>query len=285
MDMYILLICFCILLTGLFWWASFKPPVIKELLFVKEELDFIEIASGKKAAYLRRTFPIKDVINIAIAIGLAIFFIFIFNNIIAAILAFGFYLIYSYQKKILHKKKIDEHIEKQTEVALRQMGSHFLASKDFLFALKETAKYTQPPLKDEFNQVIAEVTVAGEPLLSSLLEMAERINNKDMKTFVKAAVKSEEMGTDTAEVINMITDLIKEKNDLKEELRTEAKGQMTTINVFLAVIPISLLIILLIPTALNTLQNTKAGQFTLIFLVLVQYCSWYFARWKGEIDL
>lgn len=210
--------------------------------------------------------------------------VFILKNWAAAVLMVV--LLYFYREKSI-KFKEDEHkaaIDAQAETALQLIASLYETMGDMVAAFEKTAACVPSPMSDELRRVVAEYR-AGRPLPEAMLDLAERSGSRDIDVFVRGVILSEKYGTNTSEVIQDVSNLIKDRITLRDELKNEVRGQKLTVNIFLALIPIvGTLIFVFSPDARHTMTATTLGQVIVCGLIGVMYAGWYLTQGQGAVD-
>jgi len=199
-----------------------------------------------------------------------------------ALLSAAIWMVFAH--KILdmtYEGKVKQPVAEQAELALQLLAESYEVTKDLLEAFKQVAGVMEPPLKEEFEILIADNNL-GKDINACMIEFAERIDNRDMETFVRGIVLSSHYGTDTYEVLNETSEIIRERRELKEELISETKGKNFTITIFLLAIPLALVYLMATSEpARNMFINSSKGHNLLCLTLLVEFVSWYFSRQKG----
>jgi tight adherence protein B len=124
-------------------------------------------------------------------------------------------------------RKTRTAFEDQLPGALSLIASSMSAGHTFLRAIQMMCEESDPPLADEFAQVVAE-TRLGDPLVSALQRMAERVAIRDVDWIVQAIRIQQTVGGRLAEVLHTLADFIRSRDEVRREVSVlTAEGRMS----------------------------------------------------------
>jgi tight adherence protein B len=129
---------------------------------------------------------------------------------------------------------------------LQVMASAMRAGHSFIGALAVVVDDSPEPSASEFRRVVADEQF-GVPLEDALRTVVERMDNRDLAQVALVAALQRETGGNTAEVLERVTETIRERFDLRRLVKTlTAQGRMSRWVV--SALPVGLLLII---TAIN----------------------------------
>jgi len=165
----------------------------------------------------------------------------------------------------LRRRRRVRAIDRQLVEGLTQVSSSIRAGFAMLQAIDGAALRLQPPLSEEFARLVADVRL-GSSLEDSLISMGERIESYDLDLVITATLIQRETGGNLAEILDNVTETIRERDRIRGEIRTLTASQRFTSSV-ISVWPIVLAFVffLLNPDLISNLWEETAG----IILLLV----------------
>jgi tight adherence protein B len=129
---------------------------------------------------------------------------------------------------------------------LQVMASAMRAGHSFIGALAVVVDDSPEPSASEFRRVVADEQF-GVPLEDALRSVVERMDNRDLAQVALVAALQRETGGNTAEVLERVTETIRERFELRRLVKTlTAQGRMSRWVV--SALPVGLLLII---TAIN----------------------------------
>ncbi len=140
-------------------------------------------------------------------------------------------------------------------------------------AMEAVAREAPPPASTEFKRVVAETSI-GVPLEIALDNMLTRIDSEDLDLVFTAVMIQREVGGNLAEILDTISETIRERVRIKGEIRTlTASGRITGTLIGLLPVALSILLLLVSPSYMSQLffGPEKGGAF--IPLVPIP-CGW-----------
>ena len=137
------------------------------------------------------------------------------------------------------------------------------AGHSLLGALSVVVDDAGEPTRTEFRRVIAEEQL-GVPLEHAIEEVARRMDCRDLEQVALVAALGRETGGNTAEVLDRVTDTIRERADLRRLVRTlTTQGRMSRWVVSFLPVVLLVLITLINPEYVSPLYDKTAGRFFL----------------------
>lgn len=206
------------------------------------EEDLIQVKSPWRAS---------ELLVVSIALALFVFVILaalgwgLLSLLIAALCLF---LPWGYVKllRVRYYRAFDE----QLADALLLMANSLRAGFSFLQALETVAHEARPPLSDEFTRLTQEISV-GVPTNQALENLRMRIQSMDVNLMVTAVLIQREVGGGLAEILEIISEVIRERLRIKGEIRVlTTQGRAT--GVLLSALPIFMMLLLHLVSTSNT---------------------------------
>jgi tight adherence protein B len=117
----------------------------------------------------------------------------------------------------------------QLSDTLQLISSSMRAGQGFMQALDAVARESDSPTSEEFNRVVLE-TRLGRDLVDAIKGMAERIRCEDLEWVIPAVEINREVGGDLAEVLEQVGATIRDRADLRRQVKTlSAEGRLSAI--------------------------------------------------------
>lgn len=173
--------------------------------------------------------------------------------------------------KILIERKIQKRIVKfddQLASALDMMVSSLRGGFSLINAMELISKDMPRPISEEFGNVLKEIKL-GLTLEKALNNLLERVQSEDLELIVIATLIQMQTGGNLAEILDNISATIRERVQLKREVKTlTAQGKIS--GRILAALPIVIAIILFMmdPGYIGVLLNNTIGVI-MIFIALL----------------
>jgi tight adherence protein B len=187
------------------WWSRFK-----------EELEIAEI----------RVSAIQIVVLTGLVTTILLWLLYTAGGLLFAPLAFfvPFIVRSVIKRKLNHRRKL---FSEQLPDNLQVLSSALRAGHSFVGALSVVVDDSPSPSREEFRRVIADEQL-GVPLQDALDEVARRMDNRDLEQVSLVAALQRETGGNTAEVLDRVTDTIRERFELRRLVKTlTAQGRMS----------------------------------------------------------
>ncbi len=147
--------------------------------------------------------------------------------------------------------------------ALTTMSNALRAGYSFQQAVDAIATEMEPPISEEFSQVMREVSM-GVPLETSLEAMNKRVGSSDFELVVTAVIIQREVGGNLAQILDTISDTIGERIRMKREIfALTAQGRLSALILFLLPFGIGFFMYCANPDQILMLFNDQMGRIAL----------------------
>ena len=170
--------------------------------------------------------------------------------------------------RALIKRKVDKKrrlFADQLPDNLQVLASALRAGHSFIGALSVVVEDAPEPSRSEFRRVIADEQL-GVPLEDALQVVVDRMDSRELEQVALVAAVQRNSGGNTAEVLDRVTDTIRERFELRRMIRTlTAQGRMSRWVVSLLPLFLLLVITLLNPSYMHVLYATTGGRIALVF--------------------
>jgi len=151
---------------------------------------------------------------------------------------------------------------------LQVLASALRAGHSFVGALSVVVDDCPEPSQGEFRRVIADEQL-GVALDEALRVVVRRMENRDLEQVAVVAALQHETGGNTAEVLDRVTDTIRERSELRRLVQTlTAQGRMSRWIVSALPVILLVLITLINPRYMQPLFTTTIGH-ALLFVAIV----------------
>src|SRR5207253_6397036 len=147
---------------------------------------------------------------------------------------------------------------------LQVLASALRAGHSFIGALSVVVNDAPEPAKTEFSRVVADEQL-GVPIEDALRVVVERMDSRELEQVALVAALQRETGGNTAEVLDRVTDTIRERFELRRTVNTlTAQGRMS--RWVLTSLPLVLLgaITLFNPGYMQVMYSAQAGKVLLV---------------------
>jgi tight adherence protein B len=165
------------------------------------------------------------------------------------------------QKKLAHQRKL---FAEQLPDNLQVLASALRAGHSFIGALSVVVNDAPQPAKSEFQRVVADEQL-GVPIDDALHVVVERMQSRELEQVALVAALQRETGGNTAEVLDQVTDTIRERFELRRTVQTlTAQGRMS--RWVLTFLPLFLLlaITLINPGYMGVMYHSSTGRILLV---------------------
>jgi tight adherence protein B len=147
---------------------------------------------------------------------------------------------------------------------LQVLSSALRAGHSFVGALSVVVDDSPSPSREEFRRVVADEQL-GVPLQDALDEVARRMDNRDLEQVSLVAALQRETGGNTAEVLDRVTETIRERFELRRLVKTlTAQGRMSRWVVSALPVVLLTVITLINPGYMEPLYQTSTGRGLLV---------------------
>jgi tight adherence protein B len=147
---------------------------------------------------------------------------------------------------------------------LQVLASALRAGHSFIGALSVVVNDAPEPARSEFQRVVADEQL-GIPIDEALHVVVERMDSRELEQVALVGALQRETGGNTAEVLDQVTDTIRERFELKRTVQTlTAQGRMSRWVLTLLPIVLLLAITLINPGYMHVMYASTAGKALLI---------------------
>jgi tight adherence protein B len=181
------------------------------------------------------------------------------NPLVSGILSIMIFFVPPIAVNFAINKKRDK-FESQLPGALSLLRNSVEAGMSFLQSMELVANEMDPPISDEFSKVIHESQV-GIDLKTSFHRMLERVDSTELKLMTIAVLIQREVGGNLSEILDIILETIRERIQLKGEIKAiTAQGRASA--ALIGALPPLLLVVMnfINPDYMSPLFTTFLGQ-------------------------
>lgn len=115
----------------------------------------------------------------------------------------------------------------QLSDTLQLLASSLRAGQGLMQAIDSVAKEGEAPASDEFRRVVVEARL-GRDLIDSLRAMSDRVRCEDFNWVIPAIEINREVGGDLAEVLDTVSSTIRDRADIRRQVKTlSAEGRLS----------------------------------------------------------
>ena len=144
--------------------------------------------------------------------------------------------------------------------AIDMMGRALRAGHSMTASINVVAEQSLEPVRSEFGEIFKQQNF-GLPLRDAMTQMLDRVPSQDLRVLVTGMLVQKETGGNLAEILDRISNTIRERLKIHGEIKTHtAQGRMT--GWILCLLPVVMLIVINIinPGYSNMLVNTPTGK-------------------------
>ncbi|MEL7656472.1 MAG: type II secretion system F family protein [Bacillota bacterium] len=168
------------------------------------------------------------------------------------------------------RNKRQTEFNKQLGESLVVMSNCIKSGFTFLQAMESIANDMQPPISTEFSSAIREMRF-GVNKNDALRHMVDRVQNNDLGLLVSAVMTSEQVGGNLSEILDIISETIKDRIRIKQEVRIlTAQGRMSGIVIGLLPVFIILFLMILNPQYFMSFFEASIGKIMIGVSVLME---------------
>lgn len=165
---------------------------------------------------------------------------------------------------------------------LSLMVNGLRAGYSTLMAMEAISREMPSPMSDEFRRVVQEIQL-GIPMEEALTHLVRRINSDDLDMVITAIDVQREVGGNLAEVLDVISDTIRERVRIKGEIQAlTAMGRYTAW--VISLLPVFLMVFLYLVNRPYIMQffnpETRACGIPMLLLAAVMVISGFIAVQK-----
>jgi tight adherence protein B len=152
---------------------------------------------------------------------------------------------------------------------LQVLSSALRAGHSLIGALSMVVEDSPEPARSEFRRVIADEQL-GVPLEDAFAVVVERMDSRDLEQVALVAALQRETGGNTAEVVDRVSETIRERMDLRRMVRTlTTQGRMSRWIVSLLPVGLLVLITTINPGYMKPLYTQPVGRALLVFAAVM----------------
>jgi tight adherence protein B len=153
------------------------------------------------------------------------------------------------------RSKFDE----QVPDTLQLLTGGMRAGHSLLRAVDAAAQESEAPMADELSRVVNETRI-GRDLGSSLNDVAQRTQSEDFAWVAQAIEIHREVGGDLAEVLDHVGETIRDRNQIRRQVRAlSAEGRMSALVLLALPVVMFFALMLINPTYAQTFTSTVPG--------------------------
>lgn len=168
------------------------------------------------------------------------------------------------------KKKRGRMLNSQLPQALTLISNGLRAGFSFPQSLNVAGKEMDSPISDEFLKVLRDNSL-GKPMEEALENLSKRTDDEDLDMFVTALLIQRQVGGNLAEVLDTISNTIRERVKLRGEVRSlTAQGRLSAFIISLLPIALALVISVLNPGYLDVMFTTLPGIIALVVAIVME---------------
>jgi tight adherence protein B len=190
-------------------------------------------------------------------------------------------------RSVLKRKlrKTREAFGDQLPDSLQVLASALRAGHSLIGALSVVVEESAEPSKREFRRIVTDEQL-GVPLEEALDRVAKRMKSRDLDQVSVVAELQRRTGSNSAEVLDRVTDTVRERFALRRLVRTlTAQGRMS--RWVLTGLPIGLLLLIAVlnPGYLHPLLHTGFGKSLLVIGAVMVTCGSLIIKKIVEIEV
>jgi tight adherence protein B len=169
--------------------------------------------------------------------------------------------------RALIKRKVDRKrrlFAEQLPDNLQVLASAMRAGHSFIGALSVVVEDAPDPSRSEFRRVVADEQL-GVPLEDALHVVVERMDSRELEQVALVAAVQRQSGGNTAEVLDRVTDTIRERFELRRTVQTlTAQGRLS--RWIVSALPVFLLVVITLinPGYMSVLYGSTGGRVALV---------------------
>jgi tight adherence protein B len=168
------------------------------------------------------------------------------------------------------KRKRMALFNSQLSDSLSIMGNCLKAGFSLHQSIESIAREMPDPVSKEFSRTLREIQL-GVAMEKALGNMAERIKNDDLELIVSAILIQRQTGGNLSEILETISNTIKERIKIKKDVRVLTANARTS-GLIVGMLPVFILGLLMLinPEYVSLFFTTRAGITMLIIAVILE---------------
>lgn len=156
---------------------------------------------------------------------------------------------------------------------LQVLASALRAGHSFIGALSVVVNDAPEPARSEFQRVVADEQL-GVPIDDALRVVVDRMQSRELEQVALVGALQRETGGNTAEVLDQVTDTIRERFELQRTVQTlTAQGRMS--RWVLTLLPLFLLLVISVinPGYMSVMYDSTGGRVVLVLSGISVICG------------
>lgn len=249
---------------------------IEALVKVKQKKStFLSTYYEKKRKKLAQAYILmkpEEFLLLSIAISTTLFLLFCLSSKILGIAIIGFFIGFMIPDSYINaiKKKRGKKLNEQLPEALNIISNGLRAGLSFSQAISLAGRDLESPIADEFTKVLRDNTL-GKSLEDSLLDLTNRTDDEDVDMFVTAMIIQRQVGGNLSEILDTISNTIRERVRLKGDVNTlTAQSKLSAVIISLLPVVIIFILYALNPGYIGLLFSTTIGLLMVGIAVFLQ---------------
>lgn len=143
--------------------------------------------------------------------------------------------------------------------AITLISNSLKAGYSFQQAIDSVATEMPPPISDEFKKLLKELRLGAETE-KALNNILKRVESDDFELLITAVIIQREIGSNLSEILDNISNTIRERIKLKGEINTlTAQGKISGLIVSLLPIVLGVILYIINPEYIMTLFKSETG--------------------------
>ena len=216
--------------------------------------------------------------QIMVLTGVGSLLVFLFVNVVfgSLLIAIALAVAVPFGVRSLLKRQLSRQrrlFAQQLPDNLQVLASALRAGHSFIGALSVVVNDAPEPARSEFQRVVADEQL-GVPIDDALRVVVERMESRELEQVALVGALQRETGGNTAEVLDRVTDTIRERFELQRAVQTlTAQGRMS--RWVLTALPLFLLlaITLINPGYMEVMYGSTGGRVILVLSAISVTCG------------
>lgn len=155
--------------------------------------------------------------------------------------------------------------DSQLTEAIVVISNSLKAGYSFLQSVAVVSEQIKEPLGKEFRRLLKEMSL-GMPEVEAYRNLQNRVQSEDLNLLINALLIQKDIGGNLSEILDNISETIRERQKIKNELKTlTAQGRLTGMIISLLPVFLGFIIYLFNKEYIMLLFTTKIGIGMLIF--------------------
>lgn len=169
----------------------------------------------------------------------------------------------------LRQSKRRSAFDLQLPDLIMTLSGSLRAGHSVMRAFDSAVQEFEAPMSEELSRIVNEARVGRDPE-STMMEIAERMDSEDFSWIAEAILINREVGGDLAQVLDQVGETIRERAQIKGQVRAlAAEGKISAYILVALPIGVGLLLMVVNPTYIGTLFTHPIGIFMSIAAVIM----------------